>query len=46
VIGKLSADGKALFGDGVSFALYLILAIGLGWLCLKPPHFLKDSKKI
>jgi len=46
VIGKLSAEGKALFGDGVSFALYLILAIGLGWLCLKPPHFLKDSKKL
>lgn len=39
--GGMSANAKPVFPMYVGLSLFVLLAIGVGWICIKPPKFLK-----
>jgi putative OPT family oligopeptide transporter len=43
VFARLNTDAATFFGDGGSLLLYALLTFGLGWMCYKPPAFLRKS---
>jgi len=44
VVGWLNPDTKPLLGDTFSLLVFLLLAFGLGYFCLRPPKFLMKRR--
>lgn len=45
VFADLNTEKTPYLSDGISLLMYILLAVGLKWICHKPPSFLRHHEK-